>query len=145
MRDRMENCVRGIHFDQPIKTNKNVSVDYKTRSTDQDSASTSDFYGQSDCFQHTNGKKECILWKSVHPGEFRTKTTSVNCTRDNPPIVDNPGFFVDVELHCADPSMRTPNFYFIFSTKSKLFQQNPKNKPSFYRFRSSHNFILLTV
>ena len=110
-----------------------------------DSASTSDFNGQLDCFQHTNGKKECILWKSVHPGEFRTKTTSVNCTRDNPPIVDNPGFFVDVELHCADPSMRTPNFYFIFSTKSKLFQQNPKNKASFYRFRSSHNFILLTV
>ena len=29
MRDRMENCVRGIHFDLPIKTNKNVSVDYR--------------------------------------------------------------------------------------------------------------------
>ena len=110
-----------------------------------DSASTSDFYGQSDCFQHTNGKKECILWKSVHPGEFRTKTTSVNCTRDNPPIVDNPGFFVDVELHICRPFMRTPNFYIIFSAKSKFFQQNPKNKPSFYRFRSSHNFILSTV
>lgn len=29
MRDRMENCVRGIHFDPPIKTNQNVNVDYR--------------------------------------------------------------------------------------------------------------------